>query len=295
VEILVHAVSLSFRQGGGKPVQCVARRLYCQQRKSSASQLSPFPAAKGVELNAEVIADSQRQAAKVAAWAYLLPFAVVVAVNFGIHSRLITPNHAQTARNILAHETLFRIGIAGDVIYCAGIVVQLTALYMVLRPVNRGWALLAAFLRLVWALMWLAMTLRLFDALRLLHAADSTHALAAAQLQDLAAFSLDTRFDEYYVGLLFVSLASAVCGALWFRSRYLPRALAAFGIVSSAWCAGCTFTFYLFPVFDNLVNLWWFDMPMGIFDLAASFWLLARGLEPLTSAEPAQGKGQAHR
>ena len=36
--------------------------------------------------------------------------------------------------------------------------------------------------------------------------------------------------------------------------------------------------FYIFPSFDKIVNLWWFDTPMGIFDIALSFWLLIKGL-----------------
>jgi hypothetical protein len=67
------------------------------------------------------------------------------------------------------------------------------------------------------------------------------------------------------VGLLFGAGASTVCGHLWFKSRYIPRALAAFGVVSSAFCVACTLVFYIFPNFDDAVNLWWFDSPMGIF------------------------------
>jgi Domain of unknown function (DUF4386) len=78
--------------------------------------------------------------------------------------------------------------------------------------------------------------------------------------------------------LLFCGLASAVCGYLWFKSGYIPRSLAAFGVVSSAFCAACTIAFLISPDFANVVNLWWFDTPMGIFDLATSFWLLSRGL-----------------
>ena len=70
---------------------------------------------------------------------------------------------------------------------------------------------------------------------------------------------LGTRFDYYYVGLLFGALASTVCGYLWFKSRYIPRALAAFGVITSAFCVACTFVFYIFPNFDKIVNLWWFD------------------------------------
>jgi hypothetical protein len=94
--------------------------------------------------------------------------ATVVFANFGIHARLIVAgNAAETARNIMAHERLFRIGIACGLIYGAGLVVLLTALYVILKPVDRGLALLAAFWRLVYALMWVLMTLNLFEALRL--------------------------------------------------------------------------------------------------------------------------------
>jgi len=226
------------------------------------------------------IDESQRKAAKTAGLAYLFTFAIVVYVNFGIHDRLIADNAAETARNILAHERLFRVGILGDLIYCVGVIVLLTALYVILKPVNWGLALLAAFWRLVWVLMWLVMTLHLFDALRLLHGADYLGALEAERLQGLARLYLGTRFDYYYVGLLFGALASTICGYLWLESRYVPRALAAFGLLSSAWCVACTLVFYIFPNFDKFVNLWWFDTPMGIFDIVLSFWLLIKGLRP---------------
>jgi Domain of unknown function (DUF4386) len=232
------------------------------------------------------IDESHRKAARVAGFAYLFTFAIVVYVNFGIHDRLIVAgNPAETARNIIAQERLFRVGILGDLTYCVGVVVLLTALYVILEPVNRGLALLAAFWRLVWDLMWLVMTLHLFDTLRLLGGSDNVPVFQPEQLQALAWGYLSTRFDYYYVGLLFGALASTVCGYLWFKSRYIPRALAAFGVISSAWCAACTLVFYIFPNFDKVVNLWWFDMPMGIFDIATSFWLLFKGLTPFRMVE----------
>ena len=231
------------------------------------------------------INDSQRTAAKVAGLAYLVTLPIVVYVNFGIHARLITDNAAETARNILAHQQLFRVGMVGDLLYCAGVVVLLTALYVILEPVSRGLALLAALWRLVWVLMWLAMTLNLFNALHLLTGPDYLHALEVERLQALARFYLGTSSDYYYVGLLFGASASTVCGYLWFKSRYIPRALAAFGVLSSAFCVGCTLVFYVFPHFDRIVNLWWFDSPMAIFDIALSFWLLFKGLQAPAQAE----------
>jgi hypothetical protein len=96
------------------------------------------------------IDESQRKAARVAGFTYLVALAAVVFANFGIHERLIVAgNAAQTARNIMAHERLFRISIALDLTYCAGLLLLLTALYVILKPINRHLALLAAFWSLV--------------------------------------------------------------------------------------------------------------------------------------------------
>jgi hypothetical protein len=228
-----------------------------------------------------LIDQSQRTAAKVVAIAYLVTFVTVIYIHYGILWRLIVKNNAaETARNILAHETLFRIGIAGNLFFCVGVFVLLTALYVVLKPVNRGLALLAAFWWVVWVFMWLVMSLNLFDALRLFSGTDSLQAFDAGQLQALASFYLASNFDRYYVGLLFWGLASTVCACLWFKSRYIPRALAAFGVISSAFAVACTFVLFIFPNFDKIVGLGWFDSPMGLFDIALSFWLLFKGLRP---------------
>jgi hypothetical protein len=233
------------------------------------------------------IDESQRKAARIAGFAGLFTLPFVIFANFAIHDRLIVAgNVAETARNIMAHERLFRISIACDLIYSAGLVVLLTALYVILEPVNRNLALLAAFWRLVYALMWVRMTLNLFDALRLLSGADYLRVFEAERQQTLARLYLSARFDQYYVGLLFWGLAATVCSYLWFKSNYIPRALAAFGVISSGWCAACTFVFIIFPNFAKVVNLWWFDSPIGIFEISTSLWLLFKGLRPSEVAEP---------
>jgi hypothetical protein len=233
------------------------------------------------------IDESQRKAAKVAGSVCLVTMAVVIFANFGIHARLmVAGNAAATAQNIMAHERLFRIGIACGLIYGAGLVVLLTALYVILKPVSPGLALLAAFWRLVYALMWILMTLNLFEALRLLSGGEYLRVFEAERLQALARLYLGGRFDVYYVGLLFYALASTVCSYLWFKSHYIPRALAAWGVIASVFCAACTFLFIIFPNFARVVNLWWFDSPMGIFEMALSVWLLFKGLRPYRQAQP---------
>ena len=88
------------------------------------------------------ISPAQRTAAKVAGAACLFTIAVVVFANYRIYEPLMVPgNVAETARNILAHERMFRLAIACNITYCAGVVVLLTALYVILKPVNSGLAL----------------------------------------------------------------------------------------------------------------------------------------------------------
>lgn len=225
------------------------------------------------------IDDSQRKAARVFGIAYLVSVANVVFATFGVHQRLIVAGSAaDTARNIMEHELLFRISIGCSLIYCVGVVVALTALYVILAPVNRNLALFAAFCVLVYAGAWVLMTLNLLDVLRVLSGADYLRVFEPAQLHALAKRYLGASFDRYYVGLLFWALGATVFSYLWFQSHYIPRALAAFGVISSAWCALCTFVFIIFPAFSKVVNLWWFDTPMALFDIALSFWLLFRGL-----------------
>ncbi|MDP9203270.1 MAG: DUF4386 domain-containing protein [Gemmatimonadota bacterium] len=187
------------------------------------------------------------------------------------------------------------ISIACDLIYSAGMVVLVAALYVILKPVNRTLALVAAFWRLVYALMWIRMTLNLFDALRLLSGADYLRAFEADRLQALARLYLSASFDQYYVGLLFWGLAATVCSYMWFRSNYIPRSLASFGVISSGWCAFCTCAFIIFPNFAKVVNLWWFDSPIGVFEIALSFWLLFKGLRPsgITDPDKASARAQA--
>ena len=233
------------------------------------------------------IDDSQRTAAKIAGLSYLLTIAIVVFANYALLNPLIVPgNAAETARNIVTHETQFRIVAVCFLIYSAGVVVLLTALYLILRPVNRGLALVAALFRLVFALLWLLTTLNLLNALRLLGSASYLQVFEANRLQALARLHIAAGFDDYYVGLPFFGLAATVCAYLWLKSNYIPKGLAAFGVISSAWCVICAFVFLIFPYFNKIVNDYWFDSPMALFETALSVWLLFKGLRPPGIAEP---------
>ena len=93
-------------------------------------------------MTTSTIDNSQRTAAKVAGFSLLFSMAIVVFANYALLNPLIVPgNAAETARNIVAHETQLRITVICFLAYSASVVVLLTALYMILKPVNQGLAL----------------------------------------------------------------------------------------------------------------------------------------------------------
>ena len=221
---------------------------------------------------------SRQRAAKVAGFAYLLSLPLVIYAHFGISARLIvTGDAAATARNIVAHERLFRVGIVCNLLYAAGVFVLLAALHVILKRVDENLSLVAACGRLVYAVVWVVMTLNLFTVLRLLKGPDFARVLGAEQTPVLARIFL-SGFDGYYVALLFYGLGATVSSYLWFKSHFIPRALAATSVISSLFCAACTLVFLILPDVTKVVNLWWFDSPMAVFEIATSLWLLFKGL-----------------
>ncbi len=225
------------------------------------------------------IDNSQRVAAKVAGVSGLFAFVIVVVGNYALLSPLLVPgNAAETARNMVAHQTQVRLALTCFLIYSASVVVLLGALYVIFRPVDRILALLGALFRLVFALLWLLAPLNLLGALRLLGSATYLQAFEADRLQTLARLQIAANFDDYYVGLPFFGLAATVCAYLWLKSNYIPRGLSIFGVIGSAWCVFCAFVYLIFPNFNKIVNDYIFDSPMALFELVVSFWLLFKGL-----------------
>src|SRR2546430_9018660 len=227
------------------------------------------------------IDNSQRTAAKVAGISGLLTFAIVVFGNFVLLGPLVIPrNAADTARNILAHETQFRAALTCFISYDIGAIVLSTALYVILAPINRGLALAGALFRVAFAILWLIAPLNSLAALRLLGDAPYLKIFEPDRLHALARVQLAGSFDDYYVGLPLLGLSATVCAWLWLKSNYIPKGLAIFGVISSVWCVLCAFVFLIFPNFNKIVNDYVFDTPMAIFELVVSLWLLVKGLQP---------------
>jgi hypothetical protein len=119
------------------------------------------------------VTDSQRTAERFVGGAYLL--AMPLALFSGLYVPLqlfVTGNAAATARNIIAHERLFRLGVGSDLLAFLVDVVLIAALYTALEPVDRHLALFATLVRLIETSLLVTATVNSLDTLRFLGDAD---------------------------------------------------------------------------------------------------------------------------
>jgi len=229
---------------------------------------------------------SQRKAARIVGSTYLFAMATAVFTEFHVRGHLIVYNNpAETARNIMAHERLFRLGIASWLLCLLSDIALITALYVILKRVSQHLALFALVMRVVEHAIGAAATLTSFNVLRLVSGADYLQALTTGQLQALARLSLGAYGDGINVAFVFLGLGSAVFGYLWFRSNYIPRALAALGVFGSLLLATGSFALIIFPAVAHIAGLGYMA-PLGVFEVTMGFWLLIKGLRPSAVAVP---------
>lgn len=226
--------------------------------------------------------ESQTRAAKVVGLAYLLALVPAVFAEFYVSPRLIVhADVAQTALNIMTHERLFRLGIASNLTVFALDIVLIAALYVVLKPVNRGLALLAAFWGLIETATLVIVTLKDFEVLAVLSGADYLKVFGTDRLQAMARLSIGAHGDVYNVGLVFAGLRSTVFCSLWFTSGLIPRALAVWGVLASFLMGTCAFLFIIVPELANVIHVGVYGGPIFVFELTMGFWLLLRRLRTL--------------
>ncbi|MGA2650183.1 MAG: DUF4386 domain-containing protein [Terracidiphilus sp.] len=220
----------------------------------------------------------QRYAALLFAITFPLTIVLMMyAFTRGLALVLVWNQDAETAHNLIAHEHAYRMFITASCLNGLAGVVLLTALYVVLRPINRGVALFAAFSRLVYVAMWFVQVLGSFCALRLMKGQGSLQAFDPKQLQALAGLQLASGWDAYYIGLSFYALSTLLFSWLFFQSRYIPRVLAASGILASLFEGVCGSAYLTHREFGGVVSVNWYEMPTMLFELALCIWILWKG------------------
>ncbi|HKQ53859.1 MAG TPA: DUF4386 domain-containing protein [Pyrinomonadaceae bacterium] len=222
---------------------------------------------------------TERKAARVVGLAYLLALVPAMFAEFYVFGRLIVDDSAaQTALNIVSHERLFRVGTAANLFVFALDIILITALYVVLKTVNKNLVLLAAFWGIVETTVLVVATLSDLEVLRLLSGVDYLRVFEADRLQALARLSISAHNSAYIIGLVFAGLRSAVFCYLWLKSRYVPRVLAALGLFGSLLLAARSFSVIVFPELSQLVPVEYYASPIFIFELTMGFWLLLKGI-----------------
>jgi len=232
-------------------------------------------------MTGEIIDGSRRQAAKVVGWSYLLALVPAIFAELFARGRLIVADDAaRTAMNVVAHQRLFRLGIACNLAVAAIDIALITALYIVLGPVHRRVALLATGWGLIETGALVAATLTDFDVLRFLSDAPYVKAFEPDRLQSLARLSIGAHGMAYIVCLIFAGLRSTAFCSLWLRSRLVPRPLALLGVAASAFMGACAFSFVVFPELANVIPVPVYGGPIFLFELSMGFWLVGKGLPP---------------
>ena len=195
-----------------------------------------------------------------------------------VDSRLVIPSDAaSTARNILAHELLFRVGVVGVLAMYAAVVVLSSSLFVVLKAVGENLARLAMLLRVSEAILGATTSLLSLTALALLTGDAQANAIGVERAQALATLFLDVRTAGLDVILVFAGSGGAAFCYLFYKSRYVPRLLAAWGIFTYLSMLFLAFVSIAFPRHPVLVETILYSSG-ALFEVVFGAWLLFKPL-----------------
>jgi len=144
-----------------------------------------------------------------------------------VPSKLIVwSDAAATMRNIQTYNTLFRLGFIGYLIEATCDVSLALVFYMLLKPVRKDLALLAAFFGILATALFAVAELFYFAPPLILNGAGYLKTFTTDQLNSLAMLSM--RFYAYGSGIFmtFYGTAWLLRAYLMFRSGYFPKAIA---------------------------------------------------------------------
>jgi hypothetical protein len=220
----------------------------------------------------------QYRAARLAGLLYLVAMATGLFAELYLHfpsTLIVIGDAAKTASNIIANERLYHIGIANNIITFTIDVALIWALYVLVRPVNRDLSLLAVFFRLIETTIACFAIINYYVAMQFISDADPLKAFDSSQLQLLSILH-DTYALTFIVVAIFLSLGSTIFNYLLFKSGYIPKVLAAWGIFSGLLLLLSQFTIIIFPEVENTFIPACYG-PIAIDEIALGFWLLFKG------------------
>jgi hypothetical protein len=204
-------------------------------------------------------------------------FAAIVVGNI-----VVPGDPAATAHNLVAHESLYRLAVAGDLVALLYIAYTLL-LYNLFRPVSRDVALLATFFSLVGTAVGAVNAVIELAPLGVL--AGSSGGFSESELQSLALMLLVAHGQAADVSLVLFGTYNILIGYLIVRSALLPRVLGALLAFSGVCYLVNSFAGVVAPMFQ--AHLVPYILVPGLAELLVAGWLLVAGVAtPGTGTAP---------
>jgi hypothetical protein len=240
--------------------------------------------------------NSNKKTARVAGILYLIIFIAGPFAFFLGRTSVVVPGDATaTVDNIMASESVFRIGmVAESVIFLVEIVLA-AILYELLKPVSQTLSLAAAFSRLAEAVVQAVNLLTGLPALLLLGGAGYLTVFEPAQLDALVLLFLDANAFVILVWGLIFGFHLLLLGYLVYKSGFWPRVLGILLLLAALGYLAQSYGHILAPQYDDLLAT-----VVGVLsvpgELAFTLWLLIKGIDVeqwnnRLAANTAQAKG----
>lgn len=197
--------------------------------------------------------NSPKKTARTAGFLYLAFFVTFFLADNGVHSTPVGSKDAVTiAHHIMASEKLFRIGFISFLSSAVFFLLSAWALYVLLKPVNKDFALLLILLNLGGVAIKCVSLLSESAALLLLSGADYLKVFQADQLQALAILFLNLYKNGFMIAQIFFGLWLLPLGYLVFKSGFIPRIIGILLIIDCFAILIWFFQFFLFPDFEAI-------------------------------------------
>lgn len=216
--------------------------------------------------------------ARIGGLLYLITIVVGIFNEAFVKGRIVVAGDAMaSAANLRSMESLWRLGIAGQMLMVICTVALTLILYVLLRPVSRNLALLATFFSLIATAADAAHSLQLVEALLPLGNAEYLKAFTPEQLNAMASLSLKSHALGYGLGLLLFGPFFLVSGYLIFRSTYFPRAIGILYQIGGVAYLVNGFVLILAPRFAGQIFAV-IVLPAFVGEASFCLWLLVKGV-----------------
>ena len=192
---------------------------------------------------------------------------------------IVSGDAAATANNILANESLFRMGILSNLLSQVFLFFFGLTVFRLFREVSRTWGSLFLTSVLITVTLAVANTLNNIAALVVLSKADYLNVFGQEQLNAITMMFL--RLNNHGQGLLEILWGPYLfsLGLLIIKSKYIPRILGILLLIGSFGFPINTFTKLLIPQSTPaiIIQLTQFFIALG--SIPTIFWLLIKGVK----------------